>query len=74
VKKDAACMGRKPPEGVAHSNSSCRVLAPICPPEFNERSEGMDTPTSAGKVHGQPIQLPCSKGFGVNISFDFYTN
>lgn len=61
MKKEAACMGSKPPEGVVHFNSSRQMLAPICPPEFNERTEGMDTPTSAGKVGAQAIQLPYAK-------------
>lgn len=49
VRKDVACMGSKPPE-VAHSSPSFHVLAPICPSELTEKSEGMDSPTSAGKV------------------------
>ena len=46
VRRDVACMGSKPPE-VVHSSPSFHVLAPICPSEL---TEGMDSPTSAGKV------------------------
>lgn len=70
VKKEAGCMGSKPPEGIAHSNPSCQVLAPICPPDLDG---GMDSPTCTGKVCGQAIQLSFHKGSGVNISFNFYT-